>query len=132
MTFRQAGKRRRKFFSTKKEADAFGQLLKVEFENRGAEGVAFPTALRTMAAECAEMLAPFRKTIRDAATFYAAHLSQQQNSVPVAAAVAELIKLKEAAHKSPRYSPRLPLAPVVRERAAKVVSIGGPMRRGAR
>ena len=50
VTFRQAGKRRRKFFSTKKEADAFGQLLKVEFENRGAEGVAFPTALRTMAA----------------------------------------------------------------------------------
>ena len=71
VTFRQAGKRRRKFFSTKKEADAFGQLLKVEFENRGAEGVAFPTALRTMAAECAEMLAPFGKTIRDAATFYA-------------------------------------------------------------
>ena len=103
VTFRQAGKRRRKFFSTKKEADAFGQLLKVEFENRGAEGVAFPTALRTMAAECAEMLAPFGKTIRDAATFYAVHLRQQQDSVPVAAAVAELIKLKEAAHKSARY-----------------------------
>ena len=83
VTFRQAGKRRRKFFSTKKEADAFGQLLKVEFENPGAEGVTFPTALRTMAAECAEMLAPFGKTIRDAATFYSAHLRQQQDSVPV-------------------------------------------------
>lgn len=103
VTFRQAGKRKRKFFSTKKEADGFCQRLKVEFENQGAEGVAFPTALRTMAAECAEILAPFGKTIRDAASFYAAHLRQQQNSVPVAAAVAELIRLKEAAHKSPRY-----------------------------
>lgn len=103
VTFRQAGKRKRKFFSTKKEADGFGQRLKVEFQNQGAEGVAFPTPLRTMAAECADMLAPFGKTIRDAATFYAVHLRQQQNSVPVAAAVTELIKLKDAAHKSARY-----------------------------
>ena len=103
VTFRQAGKRKRKFFSTKKEADGFGQRLKVEFQNQGAEGVAFPTALRTMAAECADMLAPFGKTIRDAATFYAVHLRQQQNSVPVAVAAAELIKLKDAAHKSARY-----------------------------
>ena len=103
VTFRQAGKRKRRFFSTKKEAEAFGQRLKVEFQNQGAEGVAFPSALRVEAIECAEMLAPFGKTLRDASAFYVAHLRQQETSVPVAEAAAELIKLKEAAHKSPRY-----------------------------
>lgn len=103
VTFRQAGKRKRKFFSTKKEAEAFGQRLKVEFQNTGAEGVAFPSALRIMASECASLLEPHGKTLRDAVAFYVAHLRQQENSVSVNAATAELIHLKDAAHKSPRY-----------------------------
>ena len=103
VTYRQAGKRKRRFFTSKKEAESFGQLLKVEFQNHGAEGVAFPSSLRVMAGECAEILARFGKTIRDATAFYVTHLHQEENSVSVAAAVAELIRLKEAAHKSPRY-----------------------------
>jgi site-specific recombinase XerD len=103
VTFRELGKRKRRFFTTKKEAETFTQQRNIEFQNQGREHGEFPSALRIMAGDAAAILAPFGKTIRDAAEFYAEHLRQQENSVSVAAAVAELIKLKGAAHKSPRY-----------------------------
>ena len=108
-TYREAGKRKRRFFPTKKEADTFCQRLKVEFTNHGAAGVALSAATRSMATEAEEMLAPFGKTIRDAATFYVAHLRQQEKSIPLSAAIAELVALKTGAGKSDRYTHDLEL-----------------------
>lgn len=81
----------RRFFATKIEAQTFAQQCRVARENSGVS--AFGNA----------ELDRFGKTVHDAITFYLAHLRQQEKSVPVSAAIAELIDLKRAARKSERY-----------------------------
>jgi integrase len=109
VNYREAGKRARKFFETKRDAETFSQIRSVEFQNTGREGMEFPAALRVMAGEAADMLAPFGKTIRDATAFYVAHLRQQEKSIPLSAAIAELVALKTGAEKSDRYTHDLEL-----------------------
>src|SRR4051794_27184330 len=58
-----AGKRERKFFETKKEAEAYAQRKEIELGNQGREGAAFPTELRILAQRADELLKPFGKTI---------------------------------------------------------------------
>ena len=97
------GGRSRRFFADRREAETFLQLAKVQRENFGTAALSIPDALRVEAVECAGLLLPFSKTLRDATTFYLAHLRQRETSAPVASAVAELIEMKRAAHKSARY-----------------------------
>ena len=86
---KQGGSRR--FFATKIEAQTFAQQCRVARENSGVSAVGNVELDR------------FGKTVQDAITFYLAHLRQQEKSVPVSAAIAELIELKRAAQKSKRY-----------------------------
>ncbi len=105
------GGRSRRFFAERREAETFLQLAKVQCENFGTAALSLPEALRVEAVECAGLLLPFGKSLRDAAKFFLAHLRQRETSLPVASAVAELIEMKRAAHKSARYVKDLGLAP---------------------
>ncbi len=96
VNFKEEGKRARKFFETKREAQTFVALGNVKHANQGREGVEFPTALRIMAGECADILAPFGKTIRDATDHYAKFLRVSSKSCTAEQLVPELIAAKKA------------------------------------
>ncbi len=81
----------RRFFATKVEAQTFAQQCRTARDNSGTSF--FGNA----------ELARFGKTVHDAIAFYIAHLRQQEKSIAVSAAVAELVEIKRAAHKSARY-----------------------------
>jgi integrase len=98
-----AGKRWRRFFSNKSEADVFLEVKRTEHENFGARGIAMPENLRVMAQEGAEALAPYGKSIRDAVEFYLPHVRAQTRSVSVSELVAELLSAKAQDGKSVRY-----------------------------
>ncbi len=63
------GKRIRKFFTTKVEAQTFVQQKNFELLNQGREGIAVPSWLRIMAQREHERLQPHGKTITDAVRF---------------------------------------------------------------
>src|SRR6516225_6771742 len=78
--FREAGRRARKFFEDKGEAEDFAAFKNKERKENGVEHAEFPTALRVMAQEAFEQLRPFRRTIRDAVQHYVAHLKASEKS----------------------------------------------------
>ena len=96
VTFRETGKRKRKFFETRRDAETFTQARNVEFQNQGREGSEFPAALRVMAGDGAERLAPFGKTLKDAVDHYLAFLVASARSCTIAELVAELVAAKKA------------------------------------
>jgi hypothetical protein len=100
---RENGRRSRKFFATKSEADTYASRKNIELENFGREHAEFPERLRIMAQECDALLGQFEKTIVDATKFYLAHLKASQRSCTVAALVNEFIAAKQADGKSARY-----------------------------
>src|SRR5262249_51867816 len=84
-----SGGRNRRFFKDKREAETFLQLATVQQENYGTAALSISDALRVEAMECAEMLKPYGKTLRDAARFYAAHLKAVTGSRKVRESVAD-------------------------------------------
>ena len=74
VNFKKEGRRSRRFFVTKREAETFIDQKKVEMLNGGNEAAQFPTALRVMRGEAAQLLTPYGKTILDAVNFYLPHL----------------------------------------------------------
>jgi integrase len=100
---RENGKRSRKFFATKSEADTYASRKNIELENFGREHAEFPERLRIMAQECDALLSEFGKSIADATKFYVGHLKASQRSCTVAALVNEFITAKQADGKSARY-----------------------------
>jgi integrase len=97
------GGRERRTFKDRAEAQTFLDVSKVQRENFGNAALSISEALRVQAIECEQELSAFGKTLRDATKFYLAYLRQRETSLPVASAVAELIEMKRAAHKSARY-----------------------------
>ena len=98
----ESGRRRwRKFFESRARADAYAHLRRVELANVGAEGVAMSADERTVARECAALLAPHGKTLREATMFFLAHLRSAVRSVPVGQLVREVqtSKAKDGAGK---------------------------------
>src|SRR5438874_494088 len=100
---RENGKRTRRFFETKKEADSYAQEKRIELQNKGREGAEFPSKLREMAQECAERLRGYGKTIADATDFLVAHLKASERSCTAAQLVTELWSAKKADGASERY-----------------------------
>src|SRR5437899_2966927 len=96
VTFREAGKRKRRFFETKREAQTFTQQRTVEFQNQGREGAEFPSCLRIMAGACNARLEPHGKTIEDATDHFIAYLNASAKSCGVSALVTELPNAKRA------------------------------------
>jgi integrase len=88
---RENGKRSRKFFETKAEANSYADLKNIELKNKGAEHAEFDSRLRLMAQDCARMLAAIGATIEDATKHYIAHRKAIDNSCKVAQLVDEVI-----------------------------------------
>ena len=90
------GKRARKFFETKRDAETFTQARNIEFQNQGREGAEFPSWLRIMANECNGRLQPHGRTIKDATDHFLAFLEASAKSCTVSDLVVELLNAKLA------------------------------------
>ena len=55
------------------------EQIAFDFQNKGIEGLRFPTALRVMAQEGTEMLRPYGKTIRHAVDHYVRFLEEEES-----------------------------------------------------
>jgi len=97
------GGRNRRFFKDKAEAETFLQLAEVQQKNYGTAALSISDALRVEAIECSELLRPYRKTLRDAARFYAAHLQAISGSRKVIEVVADLLAARTGDGMSARY-----------------------------
>src|SRR5215467_12329379 len=97
------GGRKRRFFKDRAEAQTFLRLAEVQQENYGTAALSISDALRVEAIECAELLQPYGKTLRDAAKFYAAHLKAVTGSRKVSEIVADLMAARSADGMSTRY-----------------------------
>jgi integrase len=95
--------RNRRFFKSKAEGKAFLQQKLVEQQNYGTAGMAFTERQRAEYLECAEKLARFKVTLRDAVNFYLPHLEATNRTCTAAELVAELLKAKKADGASARY-----------------------------
>jgi integrase len=103
VNFREAGKRKRKFFEAKEPANAFAAFKNKELRKFGVEGAELSSRLRGEAAECARRLTEYDKTLTDATNFLVAHLKAIQRSITAAALVEEIIAGKKADGMSERY-----------------------------
>jgi integrase len=97
---RMGGKRKRLFFRTRSEADRELARIKIKYVREGQDALAVSDSLRIMARDGALMLAPFGKTILDAAVFYAAHLEAANRSISVNALVDEFLQSRAHARLS--------------------------------
>jgi len=84
---RENGKRKRSFFETREQANAFAAFKNAELRKYGIEGSEFSSRLREEAAECVELLTRHGKTLTDATDFLVAHLKASERSVTTAALV---------------------------------------------
>jgi integrase len=71
---RRRGNGKREYFKNVADAKTRADQLAVERENLGTAALNFPARDRVMAVECRELLAPWHRSIRDAALHYVAHL----------------------------------------------------------
>jgi len=101
--YREAGRRRRKFFETKEQAKSFADFKNKEREQNGIEAAEFPSSWRVMAHEAMEALQPFGKNIRDAAAHYLAFLKATARSCSAEQLVKEMVKAKKADGLSKRH-----------------------------
>ncbi len=86
-----SGKRQRKFFKTKKEAETYAELKEIELLNQGKEGALFSTEDRILSQRAGEILKPYGKTVLQAAEFLAQHLRTITGSKKVSDVASELL-----------------------------------------
>jgi integrase len=103
VNYREAGKRKRKFFERKQAAENFADEKNIERENRGIEHAEFSTGLRIMAQECSEALSASGKTIKDATEHFIGHLRASEKSCTAIQLVRELVAAKERDGASARH-----------------------------
>jgi integrase len=103
VNYREAGKRKRKFFETKAQAQSFAAFKNSELRKFGIEGAELSSRLRGEAAECVERLTAYGKTLTDATDFLVAHLKASQRSITAAELVEQIIAGKKADGMSERY-----------------------------
>jgi integrase len=96
ISFREAGKAKRKFFESKEEAKSAAEFKNAEMKRNGVTHAEFPEVLRVMAQEAVDQLQPYGKNIRDAVAHYLAHLQASEKSCSAEQLVKELLKAKEA------------------------------------
>lgn len=92
---RVAGKRTRKFFGTRRKAEAYLRKTLARIAKEGEGAVHMPESLRVEAVMSAEKLKPYGKTITDAVNHLIAHLQAVQRSCTVATLVVEFRTAKE-------------------------------------
>jgi integrase len=97
------GKRVRRFFNTRDDADTFLRHLRVKQENLGTHATAIDQRLHVMAVESAERLNEYGRTIADATAHYIRHLEATQTSRTIEEATREFLRDKRADGKSEAY-----------------------------
>lgn len=105
--FYQAGKRRRRFFKSKREAETFVRQLEIKAENLGSRAVHIDPRLHVMAIECQDKLAPYGKTLSDATDFLCKHLDAAERSCTLDELVAGFLQMKELDGAKKRYMEEL-------------------------
>lgn len=84
-------------YSDLQKALDYAETVGKEQKTSGTESLNITASLRLMALECDRELSAFRKTIRDATTFYVAHLKEdyaKKNSKPLSESLDEFLKDK--------------------------------------
>ena len=89
------GKRVRRFFEKKEEAETFVRQIQIQVENLGSRAVGIDPRLHFMAIDAHDKLAGYGKTIAEAAEFYAKHLESVNRSCTVDELVAGFLQDKE-------------------------------------
>lgn len=97
------GKRTRKFFGKRREAEAWLRKTLARMRKEGESAVTMPEDLRVEAVKCAMRLQPYGKTLTQAVDHYLAHLQAVQRSCTVAELRAELLKTQAEDGASDRY-----------------------------
>ena len=102
------GKRTRRFFATRKEADAWLRLTLARMRQEGEAAITMPEDLRVEAIKCAERLRPYGKTLGDATDHLLTYLEATAKSCTVAELVAEFnaAKKRDGARRWPGASRR--------------------------
>lgn len=93
---RVAGKRTRKFFPTRRKAEAWLRKTVARIAKEGEGAIHMPEALRVEATSLADRLKPYGKTLTDAVEHYVAHLTAVERTCTVKELIAEFTKAKEA------------------------------------
>jgi hypothetical protein len=97
------GKRKRLFFKDEATANRkLAELAKQQKKER-QDGLDVPLDLRVMAARRPDALAPFNKSVLDAAEFYASHLERERSSILVSDAIEDYLSSKVRAGFSERH-----------------------------
>jgi hypothetical protein len=75
------GKRKGLFFKQEGAPNRKLSELAKQQRKEGQDGLDIPLDLRALAAKAARRLAPFNKSVLDAAEFYASHLERESSSI---------------------------------------------------
>ena len=97
------GSRTRKFFVSRKEAQAYAADLQVQKENFGTRLLQIPEPLRQEALDCAERLKPFQASPTEAVTFFIQHRRDATKSCTVSELLEKLLPAKKSTGRSERY-----------------------------
>ena len=97
------GKRERKFFASRKEAQSFASDLQVQRDNFGTRLLQMSESLREEALDCAERLKSIQATLSEAVTFYLQHRQNALKSCTVSELVRKVLVAKASANRSKRY-----------------------------
>ena len=84
-------------------AKTFLDAKRIEQTNYGTAATSFTERQRAEYLECADLLKPHGKTLRDAVAFYLPHLQATTRSCTAAELTAELLRIKTADGASARY-----------------------------
>jgi integrase len=101
------GKRVRRFFRTKGEAETFVQQLRIKVENLGTRASSIDPELHVMALQCSDRLKPFGQSIADATEFYVRHLASIERSCAIEELVTTFIESKRRDGIALRYEQEL-------------------------
>ena len=88
---RAGGRRWRKFFAAKAQAEAYAHLRKVELANVGTQGAALTQSQRAEYIDCVKELEPYNVGLREAIKMLVPTLAARRQSVSLEAAVAAMI-----------------------------------------
>jgi integrase len=100
---RAGGKRQRKFYRTKEDAERELAAIKKKLRKEGEKALLISDALRIEAIEAAELLKPLGASLKDAAKLYLAQHQARAKSCTVEAAVKEYLKNQELKRRSQRH-----------------------------
>lgn len=97
------GKRKRSFFPTRKQAEAYAQQVRVRLTNEGLEGKDLSRDDRRMAAICIAKLAPKGRTLIDATNHFLDYLERVERTCTIAHLADEVLAAKRKGAPSLRY-----------------------------